>query len=375
MKQYKVILFICISLITVLQSCRDDDMVFLSEAEQVTPPNNTSEFAGFYLLNEGNMGMNLATLDYFEFPTGVYYRDIYSEKNPNVVKELGDVGNDLKRYGNKLYAVINSSNKIEVMNAYTAKRITDISVPNGRYLAFDKGKAYISSYAGKVGVDEGKGFVAEIDTTTLELTRKVTVGYQPEEIVVHNNKLYVANSGGYRAPNYDNTVSVIDLNSFEVIKTIEVDVNLHRMKVDSKGDIYVSSRGNYGDIPSRLYVIDSNTDKIKTKLDIPISDMYVCGDSLYYYSALWDGSDAVYGILNTNTKKVVTTNFITDGTDKDIVIPYGLAVDPETRDIYVTDAQNYVVSGYIYCFSHDGKKKWKTMAGNIPAHITFVPKK
>lgn len=33
-----------------------------------------------------------------------------------MVKELGDVGNDLQIYGSKLYATINVSNYIEVMN-------------------------------------------------------------------------------------------------------------------------------------------------------------------------------------------------------------------------------------------------------------------
>lgn len=378
MKQYIVTLF-CIALPLLVSSCREDETIFLTENEQITSPVENGEMMGFFLLNEGNMGMNLATIDYFEYPTGTYFRDIYSEKNPTVVKELGDVGNDMKMYGNKLYAVINYSNKIEVMNVHTAKRITDISVPNCRYLAFNKDKAYISSYAGQVAIDPnaGPGFVAEIDTTTLEVTRKITVGYQPEEMVVSNGKLYVANSGGYRAPNYDKTVSVIDLNTFEILKTIDVDINLHRMQIDKRGDIYVSSRGNYDNIPSRLYVIDSNTDKLKQRLDIPIGDMYLCGDSLYFYSttsASPGNSAATYGILDTQTKNIITNNFITDGTDKNIMMPYGLAVNPETREIYVTDAQNYVVSGYIYCFSSNGKIKWKTMTGNIPAHITFVPK-
>ena len=56
------------------------------------------------------------------------------------------------------------------------------------------------------------------------------------------------------------------------------------------------------------------------------------------------------------------------------MIPYGLQVNPETKEIYITDAQNYVVTGYIYCFTPEGKLKWKTTAGNIPAHIAFITK-
>ncbi len=50
--------------------------------------------------------------------------------------------------------------------------------------------------------------------------------------------------GAYRFPDYDRTVSVIDLKTFQVIKTIDVAINLHRMKLDRYGRIYVSSRGD-----------------------------------------------------------------------------------------------------------------------------------
>lgn len=364
--------FICILLST---SCRDDEMVYLSEQEQITPPVSNSKMMGFYLLNEGNMGMNKATIDYFEYPTGLYYRDIYSENNPGVVKELGDVGNDLQVYGNKLYAVINNSNKIEIMDARSAKRITEITVPNCRYLAFHAGKAYVSSYAANISVDPNAqiGFVAEIDTTTLTLTRKVNVGYQPEEMVVHNGKLYVANSGGYRAPNYDKTVSVIDLNTFEEIKKIDVGINLHRMVIDKRGYIYVNSRGNLSTIPSKLYVIDSKTDAVTDELDIPVTNMRLSGDSLYFFNAP-DNKNATYSILDTRYKKIVSNNFISDGSERQIMLPYGLGINPDTKEIYLTDVQNFVVTGYIYCFTPEGKLKWKTQAGNIPAHIAFVPK-
>ena len=56
---------------------------------------------GFFLLNEGNMGSNKSTLDYYDYETGVYTKNIYAERNPGVVKELGDVGNDIQIYGNK----------------------------------------------------------------------------------------------------------------------------------------------------------------------------------------------------------------------------------------------------------------------------------
>ncbi|GIQ57151.1 hypothetical protein Flavo103_02870 [Flavobacterium collinsii] len=364
-----------------LVSCREEETVFPSSDKSVAAPRGDGKIEGFYLLNEGNMGMNRASIDVFNYRTGNYTTDIYSERNPTVVKELGDVGNDIKIYGDKVYAVINCSNKVEVIDKWSAKRIKKIDIPNCRYVAFYKNKAYVSSYSGPVAIDPNAeiGFVAEIDTTSLEIKRKVTVGYQPEQMVVHNGKLYVANSGGYRVPNYDRTVSVIDLETFTEIKKIDVGINLHSMQVDSRGDIYVSSRGDYYNTPSNLFVIDTKTDEKKMQLDIPVSATCLVDDLLYYYSVSWsyltNSNKVSYGILDTKTKKVINNKIITDGTDKQIMIPYGLQVNPETKEIYVTDAQNYVVTGYIYCFTPEGKLKWKTTAGNIPAHIAFITKK
>ena len=78
---------------------------------------------GFFLVNEGNMGSNKCTIDHFDARTGSYFRNIYPERNPDVVKELGDVGNDIGIYGNRLYVVVNCSNFVEVMNVHTAEHI------------------------------------------------------------------------------------------------------------------------------------------------------------------------------------------------------------------------------------------------------------
>lgn len=355
-------------------------MIFVSDSSNVSIPTNPSNYRGFYLLNEGNMGMNRASIDMFDYESGIYTRDIFSEKNPNITKELGDVGNDIKIYGSKVYATINVSNFVEVFDVETGKHIKQIHVPNCRYLAFRDGKAYVSSYSGKVEIDPNAeiGFVAEIDTLALEVTRKVIVGYQPEEMVIKGNKLYVANSGGYRVPNYDTTVSVVDLNSFEEIKKIDVAINLHRMQIDSKGDIYVSSRGDYYNEEPNLYVIDSNKDEVIKKLNIPVSNMTIDDDKLYYYATAYKhetGQNTIsYGALNTITKEVITDHIITDGTEKQILIPYGIAVNPETKEIFMTDAQDYVGTGFVYCFSPEGKLKWKTTGGNIPAHFAFIRK-
>lgn len=376
----QLVLFICCA--ALLASCRKEEGIIPStRTEVIYPDPDAGPVKGFFLLNEGNMGNNKCTLDYFDYETGIYTKNIYAERNPGVVKELGDVGNDIQIYGEKLYSVINCSHFVEVMDVNTARHITQISIPNCRYIVFKGKYAYVSSYAGPVQIDPNArlGYVAKVDTATLKVIGECAVGYQPEEMVIAGNKLYIANSGGYRVPNYDRTVSVIDLETFTEIKKIDVAINLHRLELDRYGNIWVSSRGDYYNTPSKTFVIDSRTDKVTKALDLPNSNMSRCGDSLYVYSTEWsyntNSNTITYAIVNTRTQTVIDRNFIKDGTEKSIAIPYGVAINPETREIFVTDAKNYVTPGTLYCFSPGGKKKWSVTTGDIPAHIVFTTRK
>ena len=375
-----------------LLSCRTDEVTYPSEYE-VLPmePRELSSFAanepiGMYLLNEGNMGSNKATIDYLDFCNGCYIRNIYGERNPNVIKELGDVGNDIQIYGNRLYAVINCSHKVEVMDARTCRRIGQVDIPNCRYICFYEGKAYVSSYVGPISIDPNAqlGAIFEVDTATLEITRKVTVGYQPEELVVHNEHIYVVNSGGYRGQEYDSTMSVISLKDFRQVQKIPVCLNPHRLRKDQYNRLWITSRGNHKDVQPELICLSPATNsQLPIAIALAVSEMVICGDSMYYYGSHWNeqtmSNTITYGVLNIQcpipNTQYPTSNIrplITDGTEQNIKIPYGIQVNPYNGDIYITDAKNYVSSGQLHCYSREGKRKWSVRTGDIPAHMCFV---
>ena len=374
-----------------LMSCRGDDIIFPAEYEVLPMESREwSSFAqnepiGMYLLNEGNMGSNKATIDYLDFSKGIYIRNIYGERNPNVIKELGDVGNDIQVYGNRLYAVINCSHKVEVMDLHSCRRIGQIDIPNCRYIRFHGDKAYISSYVGPVSIDPNAqlGAIFEVDTATLRITRQVTVGYQPEEFEIIGNHLYVANSGGYRAPDYDSTLSVVDLTDFRQVQKIPVCVNPHRVRKDQYNRLWITSRGDHKEVSQQLVCFQPLHPTLNTLHHISPSEMVIFGDSMYFYGSHWSGetmsNQITYGVFNiqspiTNNQYPISNiqSFITDGTEKNIKIPYGIQVNPYNGDIYITDAKNYVSSGQLHCYSREGKRKWSVRTGDIPAHMCFV---
>ena len=378
--------FLLLSLLfLLLQSCRHDIIVWPSEEEEVGDT-RTDSILGFYLLNEGNMGSNKCTMDFYDYTTGTYIRNIYGNANPSAVKELGDVGNDLRIYGNRMWAVINCSNKIEVMEARTARRVGQVNLANCRYIAFHEGYAYVTSYAGPVQINPGyeqKGMVVKIDTATLEKVDTCIVGFQPDRLDIAGGKIFVANSGGYMFPNYENTVSVVDIGTFREEGRIPVAVNLHHLLADSDGQLWVSSRGDYYGNTSALFCITDpagtpQVRRITTQdgTDLVVENMTLRGDSLYVigtefsYATMQNHTN--YGIVNVRTRQVLTTNFITDGTDVSIMEPYGIAVHPHTGEILIGDARTHVNPGTLFCFSPEGLLLWKVRTGDIPAHFAFL---
>lgn len=381
----RIFYLLAVTVIAVVSACRNDEVVIPPTPEDTGKPSVKGKVVGMYVLNEGNMTSNKATLDYLDLsadgPTAQYMRNIYPSRNPDDVKELGDVGNDVKIYGSKLWMVINCSNKVVVASVADCRRQGQVDIPNCRYLAFHEGYAYISSYVGPVDMprDCPLGSVFKVDTTSLSIVGRVDVGYQPDEMAVLDGKLYVANSGGYRAPNYDRTVSVIDLATFREERKIDVDINLFRCKADKYGQLWVSSRGDTYDVPSRLYWLRKDQSGRMEKagsINHNVSDYCIVGDSLYFIAAEWSSitmdNTISYGIVNVRTHELVSQTLSSAPELAAVEMPYGIIVNPYERDFYVMDAKNYLSSGELLHFKADGSFDWKVSTGDIPGHAAFV---
>ena len=383
-------LFYYILPLLMLSACRDDVMVVPMEDINTGGKTVKSEIIGMYLLNEGNMGSNKSTLDYLDLSgndeTVHYYRNIYSERNPTTVMMLGDVGNDCQIYGSRLWLVINCSNKVEVARAEDAVRIGKVDIANCRYVTFKDGYAYVSSYVGSVygGSDSPLGSVYKVDTLSLEKIDSCAVGYQPEEMAIIGNKLYVANSGGYQGmtgQGYESTVSVVDIETMQETDRIEVAPNLHHLKADQYNQLWVTARGNYMDEKSNIYWLQKDANGkmvVGGHLDMSVSDLCIVGDSLFFYGSQWSEvtmtNTVTYGIINVRTHEIVSTSLSNAPEIGKIRMPYGIIVNPIHRDFYLMDAKNYVSSGELLHFLPDGTFDWKVKTGDIPAHAAFLVK-
>jgi hypothetical protein len=369
-----------------LSACRQDVMIVPMEKSDPGGKTQQGDIVGMYLLNEGNMGSNKSSLDYLDLSdsTAHYYRNIYSQRNPSTVMSLGDVGNDCKIYGSRLWLVINCSNKVEVARADSAIRIGKVNIPNCRYVTFNDRYAYVSSYVGTVYASSNSplGSVYKVDTLTLQKVDSCSVGYQPEEMAIIGNQLYVANSGGYQGmtgQGYESTVSVIDMATMQETSKIEVAPNLHHLKADKYNQLWVTARGDYMTEASSIWWLapdESGKMKVGGYIDQPVSDLCIVGDSLYFYGSQWSevsmSNTVTYGIINVKTHQVVSTSLSSAPEISKIRMPYGIIVNPIHRDFYLMDAKNYVSSGELLHFLPDGTFDWKVSTGDIPAHAAFA---
>src|SRR5690606_2966692 len=98
-----------------------------------------------------------------------------------------------------------------------------------REICFANGKAFVSCF---------DGFVDVLDTINFALEKRISVGLNPESMVISNGKIFVSNSGGLNAPVMDSTLSVIDLTSLTEIQKITIGKNPGALEVDNSGEIY-----------------------------------------------------------------------------------------------------------------------------------------
>jgi YVTN family beta-propeller protein len=348
-------LFTAAAIISVLSACHKD---------KVNPTPEVPE-TGVYVLSQGGITHNNSTLNFYSYTSKATTPDIFSAVNG---RGLGDTGNDAKIYGSKMYITVNYSSTLEIVDAHTAKSIKQIKMADGgtdrqpRYVVFDKNKAFISSYDGTVAV---------LDTATLAIEKYIKVGRNPEQMVISNGKLYVANSGGLDIDNPDKTVSVINLTSLAEIKKIDIiSTNPINIAADAYGDVYVIAYGTDYPAKATLTIIDNNTDVVKTTTDIDAgygTSFVVNGDLAYYLTDA--GKVKVY---NVKTEAIVKESFVTDNTT--IKVPFGITVIPETGEVLVTDAVDYTNNGKLFAFNKDGKLVYSFTTGINPGAIVLLNK-
>lgn len=345
--------------------CLLGSMAITSCSDDNTPTPDAPKVAkGIWVLNQGSWGGNNAGLTYYDRETGTVTHDVFTTVN---ARGLGELGEDMKRYGSLLYIAVAGSGTVEVVNAKSGLSVKQLTFLDEnqqprqpRAFAFHAGKAYVSLF---------DGHVARIDTTTLTIEAITSVGPNPEEMAVWGNRLFVANSGGMSFPNYGNTVSMVDLTTFTETSVIEVSLNPVRIAADAYGDLYVLSMGNYDDVPPVLQRIRIATATIETIPGMEVVNFALAGDYAYLYNRNYTTMEVSFTLLNVKDDLIEREELITDGTE--ITQPYCIGADPVSGDFYIGES-DFASNGVIHIFGRNGVKKGTFNTGMNPYKVETV---
>lgn len=351
------------------------------------------------ILNEGLWQADNGKVSYFEdgnILSNEWFREINGYK-------LGDTPNDIIRINDDLIAIaVNWSNIVQFITPDGKAVAATEDVPNNRKLASDGRYVYISSYGHEVAINGSfrefeRGYVAKIDVATFKVVDAVEVGYEPEGIAYYKGKLFVANTGGYAFQenhDYETTVSVIDAESMRVVRTVDTgQINLYGKMSQSGRYLCINSPGDYYDIMAATIIFDCQA-ALDGKPDAECcqtleyaatyntvdrdGNFYAIGSRYSYYTGEYE-----FNYVKINPALLFESGG-SEGVDEDfpgsvlsdikqMMMPYGLYVNPYSGFIYATDAASFTAAGTLYQWSPDGELQSTNRLYINPAHFLALP--
>ena len=300
-----------------------------------------------FILCEGLWQANNADITAYKSDSMSCTGEYYLKQNGQY---LGDTGQDILYHDGHLYVSVYGSSylaKLDLDGRELARYSFSAEEGQPRYLVADGDYIYVTLYSGKV---------AKMKAADLSVVDYVSVGMNPEDIVIYKGKLLVANSGW----GYDNTVTVIDVATFDSIASITVEWNPQQFVV--AGDsVYLLANGQYDenwncDYPVQSINVDEGTSRTITNATRAVAydgTLYLC-----HSTTDWATYETVNTFFTYDVEKAtVNRNSFLQGDVAEVTSNsvYMMEVNPKNGELYIGLSGNkFVSSGMVHRFSNDG---------------------
>ncbi len=377
------LLIISLAACLLISGCsKDVPQRTITYADEVLPGDTlvkgkSNAYMKLFVLNEGQMGQENATLDFFKFSSGSYVRNAYSAMNP-YSNGLGDVANNIRFYYDYAFIPVTNSNLVEVISCYDETHITKFEIPGPRDVTFDETRAYVTSYDGARYGDDKLGAVYRINLNSNPVKiDTIHVGFQPEGISINGQELYVANSGGYHT-GYDDRLDIINTYYFKKKTSIKIAPNLKDVYANDE-NVWVTSFGDYSKVHSGIYCYSLVYGHVLDRTDelAQVRFLCSCADDTNIYvlgtEQEWEYDPSVkktYKLYSIGRREGDVRDYDLDLSG--LTAPYAICFNPSNGDFYVSDAGDYFTEGKIYCYDLDsGKLQWKTYTGVCPGSLAL----
>ncbi len=313
--------------------------------------------SGAFIINEGLWGQGNGSLSFYDYEADSVYQKIFKSING---ENLGDVVQSMTIIDTLGFIVVNGSDKIEVIGMNSWKRIKTINLPAAsgpRYLAkVNEDKAYLTTYDGFFRLD--------LKALSVSALSGVPTNFD-EQLVVTNNKAYIANSGF----GYANTVTVVDAKADTELTKITVADNPISMTIDDDGKVQVLCTGRWGDwqnpddqgTDGGLFIIDPQTDQVTKSVAI----------SGHPQRLVNDGQNTGYYILNGAVIAYNLTDLTVSNAQFANGFYHSLGFDEVSNELFILDAIDYQQNGQVLKYSAQGVALKTLPAGLIPGSVTF----
>lgn len=253
-----------------LTSCSDDEKGPINDN-----PLAPIEGYGAYVLTQGNFYNGVeGGLNVIQYDSELALKNVFVAANG---RSLGDTPQCGVAYGSKIYIGTSQSNTIEIIDRATCKSLKQMRLAENS--TGGKSPWSMVAYRGKVFISMYDGYLARLDTLSLEIDSNVPVGPNPGIIALHRDKIYVPLSDGMNFPNYGNTACVVNPQSMAVEQTFTVGLNPTQF-VEADDELFVLCMGDYGDVESQVYKVDQYYDSkhnLQYRVD-PICKASVVGE-------------------------------------------------------------------------------------------------
>jgi DNA-binding beta-propeller fold protein YncE len=336
-----------ILLFTFLVSCRKDKP---DPKKDPVDTGNLENQYGIFIANEGNFQWGNASVSYYNISDSSLIEDIFHNQNN---RPLGDVCQSMTLINEHFYIVVNNSGKIEVVKAKDFKStatITGLTSPRYIEKVNDK-KAYVTDFKSNK--------IAVIDLSTNLITKFIPCPGFTEQLLVKDGKAFITNT--HRAYVY-----VVNTTNDLIEDSAKVNFGPNSIALDKEGKIWVLSSGNNSE-KAALQKINPQTLVVESKFELENSahklTINFTGDTLYFISR---GIHQFPIVANS-----IAASPLISGNGKTF---YGLGIEPESGNIFVADAIDYVQKGKILVYSSKGILLYSFNAGIIPGHFYFVKK-
>lgn len=361
MKKYLLSFAVMMMGAALFTACDDDDSV-------IPIPIAVSD--GMYVVCTGNKSGGIdGSLSYLNYTTGQMTLGAFAKANGF---PLGLTPNDLLVYGSKVYIAVNGEHLVWVADAKTLRVLEKIETT--KMLGEEKGHdpRCLAAYDGRIYYSTYGGVVAAIDTIDFTLQETYTAGSYPEDIMILNGYLYVANSD--YGNNKNASISKIDLRTGEGAEYKDALITNPQKFYYANGNVYFLDYGTYDSSWNQkdagVRQMFSNGEVSKA-FDATAVDLY--GDIFYFYNAPYGTSEINYGTYSA-TSGVKPLNL------EGLASPAAIGVDPLKGYLFVasltinpdTGYPNYRANGYVNQYALDGTLvKSNIPCGTGPTAIRF----